>query len=153
MLEYNAEEKLETYLRTNLPIYEHIGLKIVSASHGEYRCSIPLQKENSNHFGTIHAAIQWASAEVVGGLVFLTAFPPEEKQFLGMVKEFTISFKKPATTSVIAETFFSESELEAVKEAVLKHGRHDFEISCVLRNTDGEIIAEGKGIYAIRKAI
>lgn len=147
------EERLEAYLRTKLPIYEHIGLKVESASHGVYRCSIPLQEKNSNHFGTMHAAIQWASAEVLGGLVIWTVLPPWEEQFLGVVRDFWISFKKPARTNVVAETFFSESELEAVKEAVHKHGRHDFEICSVLRNTDGEIIAEGKGIYAIREAV
>ncbi|MEM8942030.1 MAG: DUF4442 domain-containing protein, partial [Pseudomonadota bacterium] len=97
------ESRVESRLRELLPLYKHIDLTIESVSGGVFRCKIPLNEANKNHFGTVHAALQFAVAEVLGGLVG-ESLGVLNDQHVGVVKNFEIHFKKPATTDVIAET-------------------------------------------------
>jgi hypothetical protein len=97
----------------------------------------------------MHAALQWASAEVLGGLV-LAASGLDLSKFLGVVKSFQIDFKKPAETAVIAEAFFSDTQMGAMELALQDHGRHDFELTIVVRSVEGDTLAEAKGVYAVR---
>jgi acyl-coenzyme A thioesterase PaaI-like protein len=143
------ESGIEENFRTLLPLYEHTDLRVECASDGVYRCSVPLNERNSNHFGTMHAALQWASAEVLGGLV-LAASGLDLSKFLGVVKSFQIDFKKPAETAVVAETFFSDIQMAAIELALKDHDRHDLELSIVVRHVEADTLAEAKGVYAVR---
>jgi acyl-coenzyme A thioesterase PaaI-like protein len=62
------ETSIRRFLWKKAPIYKHIGLTVESAGNGVYSCRIPLNVQNGNHIGTIHACIQWAAAEMLGGL-------------------------------------------------------------------------------------
>ncbi len=143
------ERDLETTLRDLLPLYEHIDLKIESASNGVFRCFVPLNERNSNHFKTMHAALQWAAAEALGGVV-LAASGIDLKKFLGGVRSVESDFLKPAETSVTAESHFSDAQMRAMKMDLEENGRCDFELDAVVRNRDGETVAQTKGVYAVR---
>lgn len=143
------EKALEQYLREHLPLYDYMDLKIECASGGEYRCSVPLHERNSNHFGTVHAALQWAAAEVLGGLVYFSAIENDDR-FLAVVKSFSIEFRKPAFTNLVVETHFSDAQLAGIKSALEEHGRYNFELDAVVKNSAGETVAESHGVYAIR---
>jgi len=147
----SLEEKIERDLRRDLPVYEYMDLRIESASNGVYRCAVPLNEGNTNHFHTIHAAIQWAVAEVLGGLVW-AEWKPAEGDFIPVVKRFEIDFKRPAFTRIVAETRFSAEQAQTLRAALAAEGRHDFELGSVIRNDAGETVAEAKGTYAIRPA-
>lgn len=148
----DVEAGIEAQLRARLPLYEHMGLRVESASNGVFRCAVPLREGNLNHFRTVHAALQWAAAEALGGLVWFSTHP-DESRFVPVIRRYTIEFKKPAWTEVVAETRFSDAEAAAMDAALERDGRYDFELESVIRNADGEIVAEGKGAYAIRSAI
>jgi len=145
----NFETRLQASLRRDLPLYEYMDLRIESASGGVYRCRVPLSENNANHFHTVHAALQWASAEVLGGLVW-TACKPKEGDFIPVVRRFEIDFKRPAWTELVAEAKFSDEEAGQLRDALKSKGRYDFELESVLRNSAGEIVATGTGFYAIR---
>lgn len=143
------EQELEKSLRRLFPLYDHIGLSVESASAGVYKCRVPLNKQNSNHFQTVHAALQWASAEVLGGLVIATSGIDLGK-YLGVVKSFHIEFRKPATSTIVAETRFSDSDMKAMLQRLKAHGRCDFELETCIRDETGNPVAQGHGVYAIR---
>lgn len=97
----------------------------------------------------MHAALQWASAEVLGGLVIATS-GIDLGRYLGAIRSFHIEFKKPATSAVVAEARFSQTEMNAMLQRLEDHGRCDFELVTHVRNEDGDPVAEGRGVYAIR---
>jgi acyl-coenzyme A thioesterase PaaI-like protein len=66
------EQEIEQWAKSTLPVYEFMDLGVVSVSEGVYQCFVPLTKNTGNHINTVHAAFQWASAEILGGLVVLT---------------------------------------------------------------------------------
>ncbi|MFP6655314.1 MAG: YiiD C-terminal domain-containing protein [Myxococcota bacterium] len=143
------EEKIERRLRKGLPIYEYMDFKVESASKGVYRCAVPLNAKNENHFHTVHAALQWASVEALGGLVWFATKPPGNG-WLPVVRRFEIDFKRPAGSNIVAEASFSESEANRLRAALVEKGRFDFTLESTIRDVAGEMVATAKGFYAIR---
>jgi acyl-coenzyme A thioesterase PaaI-like protein len=74
MKSYARESEIQAVLFECCPLYKHIGLTVESAQGGHYRRRLPLDAKNTNHINTVHAALQWAAAEVVGGLVVFATF-------------------------------------------------------------------------------
>ena len=144
----DVENELEQWARKNLPVYEFMDLKVDSVSNGVYRCSVPLTQNTGNHINTVHAALQWASAEMLGGLVVL-ANRPDEK-FVPVLRSLDIEFKRPARSDITAEARFTDDEVDAMVSALRTAGRYDFELCALIRDIDGEIVAEARACYAIR---
>jgi len=145
----SLEAKLQRNLRASLPLYEYMDLRIESASNGIFRCVVPMIENNMNHFRTIHAALQWAAAEVLGGLVW-TMSKPEEGEFIPVVRRFEIDFERPAFGDIVAETRFSKAHSAEMKSELKSKGRYDFVLESEIRNLDEQTLALGKGFYAIR---
>lgn len=146
-----AERRLESNLRKWLPLCQHIGLSIEKAQDGVFRCRVPLTEPNSNHFGTVHAALQFAALEVLGGMV-VASIGLMQGKYLGVVKEFQIKFRAPAQTAIFAETNVSESELSRICSDAENQGRADFTLNSTLSDGNGNIFATGHGIYVIKLA-
>lgn len=143
-----VEEELEKWAKTNFPIYEYMGLKIVSASNGLYQCSVPLTINTGNHFNTVHAAFQWASAEILGGLIVFSNRPDEK--YVPVVRSMEIEFKSPARSGITAEACFTDAEVEVMVASLKSSGRYDFELRVTIRDVAEEIVAESKASYAVR---
>lgn len=142
------EKDLEQMAKALFPFYKFIDINVEKASNGIYRCIVPLNKNNSNHFNTILAAIQWAAAEILGGLIWFAARLSDKH--MPVVKNFYIDFKLPATTDIVAEAHFPEEKIEEMKSALESNNRYDFELEAVIKNSNGDIIAETKATYSIR---
>jgi hypothetical protein len=97
----------------------------------------------------MHAALQWASAEVLGGLI-VAASGIDLAKYLAVVKSFHIEFKKPATSAIVGEARFSDSDMNAMLRRLDDHGRCDFELDAYIKDEAGETVAQGRGVYAIR---
>ena len=142
-------QELQLYFEKNLPIYKHIGLKILEARHGVAKCFVPLNNNNSNHFGILHAAVQWAVAEALGGVIGFGNFGTEE--ILTVVKDFSIAFKQPAATNITSETSISPDEIDRVKNELANIGKSEFTLEIELKNSSSQVVATGTGRYHSRK--
>jgi acyl-coenzyme A thioesterase PaaI-like protein len=134
-----------------LPLYEHIGMTVESAQNGIYRCRLPLDPRNSNHINTVHAALQWATAEALGGLLVVDSFGSScfAKVFVA-VKSAAIEFVRPARTAITAETIPDPTELERIKALVDAGGEAQFSLEVTIRSTDGETVARMSANYVAR---
>lgn len=141
-------KQAQTLLRGILPLAEHMDVEVLSAGNEQYRCRVPLNDNTKNHFNSVHAALQWAGAELLGGVIWLDCQPSSEYLFL--MKEMTIRFLKPAMTDVIAEAQFSQAQKETLMSTLKKEGKVNFSLSTQLKNTQGDVVAETEGQYAIR---
>lgn len=142
-------ETLRDYYRNNFPIYDYIGLEIVEATPISAMCSVPLKPDNINHFGTVHAAVQWAVCETLGGVIYLTNLGLSSK-FLGVVKSMDISFIQPATTALLSSTSVDESELVRVSKELESSGKSDFLLPIVLKDEQNRVVASARGTYHLR---
>ena len=142
------ENEIEGWARENLPIYEFMDLKVLSVSDGLYKCFVPLSGNTGNHIKTVHAAFQWASAEILGGLAVLST--RKEDKYVPVVKSLSIEFKRPALTDITSEALFSSKQVEVMNTALESTGRYDFDLASVIRDREGEVVAEALGQYAVR---
>ena len=147
--ENSRAASLQAGLYKSFPIYEFVGLEVESASDGVCRCFVPHRPSNMNHISTIHAAIQWAASEVLGGLVMMSAL--EGLPFFAVVKNVSIDFKRPARTDVTTETLFGADEAARFKADFEKNGEAEFSLHCVVRDEDGVEVAIAQGGYLARK--
>jgi acyl-coenzyme A thioesterase PaaI-like protein len=147
--EMSREARLQAGLHHSFPIYEFVGLEVESASDGVYRCYVPYRPSNMNHISTIHAAIQWAASEVLGGLVMMSAL--EGLAFFAVVKNVSIDFKRPARSGITTETLFDDSEAARFKADFEKNGEAEFSLHTVVRDEDGVEVASADGGYLARK--
>lgn len=147
--ENSREARLQAGLHKSFPIYEFVGLEVESASEGVYRCFVPYRPSNMNHISTIHAAIQWAASEVLGGLVMMSAL--EGLAFFAVVKNVSIDFKRPARSGITTETFFDDAEVARLRADFEKNGEGEFSLHCVVRDEDGVEVASADGGYLARK--
>jgi acyl-coenzyme A thioesterase PaaI-like protein len=146
--EKSPEAGVESLLKGLIPLYRHIDLVIECVRDGEYRCRIPLNEKTRNHFDTVHAAIQFASAEVLGGLVVQGNFLAD-RLFIAVLGV-SIEFERAAKTEIIAQTHFGEAEVAAVRRDLEAHGEARFELHGSIRDTSDREVATTVSRYLVR---
>ena len=144
--EASSLKRLQQSLYRNLPIYEHVGIT-VGALGSNVRCRVPLSPENENHFGAVHAAIQFAVMELAGGLASGQCETLKNGDFLLVVKRFSIEFLKPAMTDLTAVTSITDDQIQDIDRALQEKGRHAFELEISLLNESHQMVAIATGEY------
>lgn len=140
--------EVENWTKVDMPLYEFMDLRISDGRDGFYRCYVPLNEKTGNHINTFHAALQFAAAEILGGVVVYLNRASEK--YIPVVKSLNIQFKKAAETDIFTEVFFSEQDAGNMNEAMETEGRYDFDLEINIKNTSGEIVSIVNGAYAIR---
>ncbi len=141
--------ELQAYLRQVLPLYAYIGLTVESCVN-VFECSVPLNEHNRNHFGGMHAAVLWAAAEVLGGIVYF-AHQAEFGDCWGAAQEVSISFLKPAMTDVRARASFDEVQAAQVKAQMDARGKAGFVLDIELLDAVNTVVAKARGKYYFRR--
>jgi acyl-coenzyme A thioesterase PaaI-like protein len=139
---------LETLLRQAVPFYEYMDIRVEQVDDGVYRVRAPLLPQTTSHVGTVHAPIQWAAAEALGGIVALDVFGGLEDIFL-VVRNVNYDFLKAARTDVIAETRF-DAEAAAKLKADVAGGEGHIEIAIQVLDENGTEVAKATGRYLVR---
>lgn len=134
-----------------LPLAQHTGMIVESSENGVFRVRLPLNGDTGNHIQTVHAALQFAAAEVLGGLVVVTAVPFEDlPKIYGAVKSATIEFVRAARTDITAEAVVPEAELARIRKLVAEGNEALFTLKPVVRDLEGREVARFCGEYVIR---
>ncbi len=142
------EAELQAQLRLLVPLYEHIDLTVESSSAGVYRCRVPLSARTKNHFNTVHAAIQWASGEVLGGLVLLANFQVTE--LFAVVRKVSIEFMQPARSAIVAEASFADAAVAEIRRGLEADGEAEFSLDAVVTDESGQEVARTSSTYLLR---
>lgn len=145
------EAQIQELLYRVCPLYAHIGLSVEHARDGLYRCRVPLTPTNINHLGTVHAALQWALAEVLGGLAVLSIFPPERfAKLYAAVTWAETDFIKPARGALVAEARLDSGEQDRVRAAVDGGDEGRFGLETAVCLEDGSVVARLRAKYIVR---
>ena len=147
--ENSREARLQAGLHKSFPIYEFVGLEVESASEGVYRCFVPYRPSNMNHISTIHAAIQWAASEVLGGLVMMSAL--EGLAFFAVVKNVSIDFKRPARSGITTEAEFNDAAAQRLRADFEREGEAGFSLHVTVCDDKGVEVASADAEYLARR--
>jgi acyl-coenzyme A thioesterase PaaI-like protein len=142
-------EQIRPILRKACPIYEFIGLEVLDSEARVGRCRVELNRETSNHIGTIHAGVQWTIAEAVGGVIALRNF--DTRRYVPVIRSVEIQFERRALGALTAEARLSEGEFERVEAELQDNGKADFELQISLA-TDAGPVTRARARYQLRDA-
>ncbi len=143
-----SAENVEKFCKSSVPLFDHLNIKFEFLDDGVIRCHLPFDRKVSNHLNSVYAGVQWSIAEVLGGIAFATSSVPG---FVPLLKSMNIEFKKPAMTDLVAQVCFTEGDAEKMQQALKAEGRYNFELKSTVQDTQGNVVAEGLAVYAIRK--
>jgi uncharacterized protein (TIGR00369 family) len=141
-------EIIEQLCKNSVPLFEFLNVSFKFLDDGVFQCHMPIERKVSNHLGSVYAGVQWSLAEVLGGIVFLSS---GINGYVPILKSMSIEFTKPALTDLVSEVCFTSSDVDKMKTALDKEGRYNFELESDIKDTNGNIVATGHAVYAIRK--
>jgi thioesterase domain-containing protein len=144
----DGHKELVNYLEKAIKIIEKMGMRILDFQ--KYSVKIILPKEqNVNHIGTIYAGSLFSLADYAGGVLFFATF--DLKKYYPILKEVTITFKKPGTTDITCEASMSPAQAEQIKSITDKTGKADWVLDLALKDEKGDVCSIVHGIFQMRK--
>ncbi len=131
-----------------IPIFRAMEVEIVEAGRTTVAARLPAGP-NSNHFGTTYAGCLFSVAEVLGGVYASTSLALEGA--VPLVKQVTIDFLRPATTTVTARSTLSEETIARVLAETEQRGKSDFLLETEVTDEQGTVVARTTGTYQLRR--
>lgn len=131
-----------------IPVFAAMGLEVVEAGGGRAAARIPVEP-NRNHFGVIYAGSLFSVAEMLGGIIGMTALDLDG--FVPIVKRLEITFSRPATSTVTAATSLSQSDIDRVRAEAQETGKSEYVLTCDVTDEDGTVVASTSGTYQLRR--
>jgi thioesterase domain-containing protein len=144
----DGHKELVNYLEKAIKIIEKMGIRILDFQ--KYSVKIILPKEqNVNHIGTVYAGSLFSLADYAGGVLFFATF--DLKKYYPILKEVTITFKKPGTTDITCEASMSPAQAEQIKSITDETGKADWVLDLALKDEKGDVCSIVHGIFQMRK--
>ncbi len=143
----NLVDMMNDGMATTIPAAHKLGIKAVEARRGFAAATVPLQ-DNGNHFGVVYAGVQFAVAEILGGIIAIASFDPAK--YYPLVKKVDIEFTGMARSDLRAEASLTEDELRRVETQAEENGKADFALDAVVRDEAGQTVAITHGLYQLR---
>lgn len=143
------EDVLTAGLVESIPVLGPMGVRVVDASPGHAATSLPLAP-NGNHFGVAYAGSLVTAAELLGGVLAGSTIKLEG--YYPLVRDFSIDFRRPATTDVIARASLPASEVERIRGEALASGKAEYDVHATVTDEQGVVVATTVGRYQIRRA-
>jgi len=144
----DGHKELVNYLEKAIKIIEKMGMRILDFQ--KYSVKIILPKEqNINHIGTVYAGSLFSLADYAGGVLFFATF--DLKKYYPILREVTITFKKPGTTDITCEASMSPAQAEQMKSITDETGKADWVLDLELKDEKGDICSIVHGIFQMRK--
>ncbi len=136
------------FTEEKIAFVKRMKLKAEVLEPGFVRLRVPLAG-NENHIGTLYAGALFTLAEIPGGALFITSF--DASRFYPIVKEMSLRFRRPATGDISVEARLSAEEIEHLQAEAAANGKAEFLLELKLTDSSGEVVAESRGLYQLRK--
>ena len=127
---------LVSYFEKAIKIIEKMGMRILDFQKQSVKIMLP-KEPNVNHIGTVYAGSLFSLADFAGGVLFYSAF--DLRKYYPLLKEVTITFKRPATTDITVETSMTPEHAEGIKKIADETGKADWALDLELKDEQGNI--------------
>ena len=138
---------IKQFVEKPFAFVERTGLQAIELKPRFVKLGMPL-KGNENHIGSMYAGALFTLAEVPGGALCLTTF--DVSRYYPVVKEMNIRFRRPAATDITVALSISEKQVRAIQKEAAENGKAEYTLETELKDTEGTVVAIGKGIYQLR---
>ena len=139
---------LVSYLEKAIKIIEKMGMRILDFKKQSVKIMLP-KEPNVNHIGTVYAGSLFSLADFAGGVLFYSAF--DIRKYYPLLKEVTITFKRPATTDITVEASMTPEQAEGIKKIADETGKADWALDLELKDEQGNICCIVHGNFQMRR--
>ena len=144
----DQHKDLAGYLEKAIKIIDKMGMRILDFEKQSVK--IMLSKEpNINHVGTVYAGSLFSLADFAGGVLFFSAF--DLRKYYPLLKEVTITFKRPATTDITVETSMTPEQAERIKKITDETGKADWALDMELKDEQGNVCCIAHANFQMRR--
>jgi thioesterase domain-containing protein len=145
---HESKKEIVASLESIIPIVNKMGVQIEEFDPGFVKVRLP-KDPNVNHIGTVYAGSLFSLADYTGGILFGSCF--NLNKYYPILKEVTISFKRPATTDVTVEVSLSAEEIIELEKVAETTGKADCIKNIELKDSNGSICCIARGTFQVRK--
>lgn len=128
--------ELVYYLEKAIKIIEKMGMRILDFKKQSVKIMLP-KEPNINHIGTVYAGSLFSLADFAAGVLFYSAF--DIRKYYPVLKELTITFKRPVTTDVTVETLLTPEQAEGIKKIADETGKADWTLNLEAKDEKGNV--------------
>jgi thioesterase domain-containing protein len=136
------------YLEKAIKIIEKMGMRILDFQKQSVKIMLP-KEPNVNHIGTVYAGSLFSLADFAGGVLFFSAY--DLRKYYPLLKEVTITFKRPATTDITVEASMNPEQAEGIKKIADETGKADWTLDLELKDDQGNVCCIVHGNFQMRK--
>ena len=129
-------KELVGYLERAIKIIEKMGMRILDFKKQSVKIMLP-KEPNINHIGTVYAGSLFSLADFAAGVLFYSAF--DLRKYYPLLKEVTITFKRPATTDITVETSIPPEQAEGIKKIADETGKADWTLDLEVKDEQGNV--------------
>jgi thioesterase domain-containing protein len=140
---------LVIYLEKAIKIIEKMGMRILDFQKQSVKIMLP-KEPNVNHIGTVYAGSLFSLADFAGGVLFYSAF--DIRKYYPLLKEVTITFKRPATTDITVETSMTPEQAEGIKKIADETGKVDWALDLELKDEQGNVCCIAHANFQMRRS-
>lgn len=140
-------EIVMTHVKAMNPIYEMMDLRFSISDKSTFNAYLSLNESTKNHVNCVHAAFQFAAAEILGALVFLPLVP--DRKFVPVVKSLKMDFFSPGLTDLKATAQFSSDQHDKLVKDLLSESRHRTDLQIFITDQNSGGISEAIIEYVI----
>jgi len=132
---------------TNIPFVEHTGI----SKNDEGQLVLAQRHELENHMQTMHASAQFTLAETQSGDFMQRAFPEYTGKVVGLLREASVKYKRPAISTLIAyATIDKESKMTFITQ-LEKRARASLTVHVELKDEENNMTMTGEFHWFVQK--
>ena len=140
---------LVSYLEKAIKIIDKKGMRILDFKKHFVKIMLP-KEPNVNHIGTVYAGSLFSLADFAGGVLFFSSF--DIRKYYPILKEVTITFKRPATTDMAVETSMTPEQAEGIRKTADETGKADWALELELKDEQGSVCCIAQAKFQMRRA-
>ena len=144
----DEHKDLVGYLEKAIKIIDKMGMRILDFKKQSVIIMLP-KEPNINHVGTVYAGSLFSLADFAGGVLFFSAF--DLRKYYPLLKEVTITFKRPATTDITVETSMTPEQAERIKKITDETGKADWALDMELKDEQGNVCCIAHANFQMRR--
>ncbi|MGC9977214.1 MAG: YiiD C-terminal domain-containing protein [Syntrophales bacterium] len=140
--------ELVYYLEKAIKIIEKMGMRILDFKKQSVKIMLP-KEPNINHIGTVYAGSLFSLADFAAGVLFYSAF--DIRKYYPVLKELTITFKRPVTTDITVETLLTPEQAEGIKKIADETGKADWTLNLEAKDEQGNVCCIARANLQMRR--
>jgi thioesterase domain-containing protein len=137
------------YLEKAIKIVDKMGMRILDFKKHSVKIMLP-KEPNVNHVGTVYAGSLFSLADFAGGVLFYSAF--DIRKYYPLLKQVTITFKRPATTDITIEASMAPEQAEGIKKITDETGKADWALDLEPRDEQGNVCCIAHATFQMRRS-